>query len=117
MLFVLRMIFRDPKPGTPREKAERCFRVVFAMNAMWLMAWIGLVITSPEPSVPGLDFISGFVPPVIVAMDIRLRQNSLSSPHFDKPQGLIRTPERDALVRKLSWMWLPKSILSELLFF
>jgi hypothetical protein len=117
MLFVLRMITRDPKPGTPRENAERCFRVVFAMNVMWLLTWIGLVLTSPESLVPGLDFIFGFVPPVIVAMDIRLRQDSLSSPNFEKPQGLNRNPERDGLVRKLNWMWLPKSILSELLFF
>ena len=115
MLFVLRMIMRDPEPATPREKAERCFRVVFAMNAMWCILWIGLALTNTESFVPGLDFIFGLLPPVIVVMDLRLRQDDLSSPHFKKP--VVRNLERDELVRKLSWMWLPKSILSELLFF
>ena len=115
MLFVLRMIMRDPKPSTPWEKAERCFNVVFAMNAMWCITWIGLVWTNAESSVAGLDFIFGAAPPVIIAMDFRSRQDSLSSPHFKK--AVVGNPKRDELVRKLSWMWLPKSILSELLFF
>ena len=50
MLFVLRTIFRDPKPKKPKENAERCFQVVFAMNCMWLITWIALVWTSPESS-------------------------------------------------------------------
>ena len=75
------------------------------------------MFTSSESSVTGLDFIFGGAPPVIIAMDIRLRQQTLTGPNFKKPESLIRNTERDELVRKLSWMWLPKGILSELLFF
>ena len=39
----------------------------------------------------------------------------LDSDRREVPQSF--NPERDELVRKLSWMWLPKGILSELLFF
>jgi hypothetical protein len=115
MLFVLRMIMRDPETSTPLEKAERCFRVVFAMNAMWCIAWIALLLTNRESSVAGLDLIFGFAPPVIIAMDFRSRQDSLSSPHFKKAE--VGNAQREELVRKLSWMWLPKTILSEVLFF
>jgi hypothetical protein len=116
-LFVLRMICRDPEPKTPRENAERCFRVVFAMNCMWVMAWIALASTSPDSSIGVLNFLFGAVPPVIIVMDMRLRQDSLSSAHVKKPESMLHNRERVELVRKLGWMWLPKGIVSELLFF
>src|SRR5262249_54862991 len=47
----------------------------------------------------------------------RLRQDSLSSPHMKKPESIRHNRERAELVRKLSWMWQPKGIVSELLFF
>jgi len=116
MLFVLRMIMRDPKPATPRETAERGYNVVFAMNAMWGTAWLAIICTSPDSGIHIVNYMCGVLPPVIVFMDMRLRQNSLAPLNAEMPKSLFSNREKAELVRKLSWMWMPKWIASEILF-
>jgi hypothetical protein len=93
----------DRPPEDLQERSRRAFRATWAMNILWLIAFLSLIVTNTEAfpaSVQGRDFLFTFAPIAVFFLIYRLQMNELSG----SAPGL-RNRHRDELLRKRDTLW------------
>ena len=105
LICTLRMMFggHDRPPEELRERSSQAFRATWAMNILWLIAFLSLIVTNTEAipaSVQGRDFLFTFAPIAVFFLIYRLQMNVLSG---SAPSLSHR--HRDELLRKRDTLW------------
>jgi len=105
LLCALAAVFRrdDQPPEDRRESARQAFRATWAMNILWFIAFLSIIVTNAgamPASVQGRDFLFTFAPIAVFFLIYRLQMNVFSG-SAPRPNSW----HRNELLRKRDTLW------------